>query len=172
MLAVKSRARTRARPQTAGFALDSSARGGRKDAGNPAQERNSTMIPTVLCAPSSPRSPDQENLSQRIPHIAAALKGAKVTCVQIKYDGRFDCGNVQDPVYLTSDGVPMDASVPKGLQSELHVFFNELLELRFPEWDNAEGARGEFQWDLALDRLAQAHIVRCGKFRPTVVTGL
>ena len=95
-----------------------------------------------------------------------------MTCVQIKYDGRFDCGGVQNPVYLARDGVPMDADVPKGLQYELRVFFSELLELRFPEWDNAEGARGEFQWDLALDRLAQAHIVRCRNTRPAVVTGL
>ena len=130
------------------------------------------MIPAVLCLPSHPRPPEQNNLSQRIPHLATALKLAKVTCVQIKYDGRFDCDAMQDPVYLASDGLPMDAGLPMRLQSELRAFFIELLELRFPEWDNAEGARGEFQWDLALDRLAQAHIVRCANLRPTIVTGL
>jgi hypothetical protein len=134
------------------------------------------MNPFTVCAASPPHSTasnyTEATLSQRIPHIAAALKRANVTCVQIKYEGQFDCGVVHDPIYLMSDGVPMYGDVLRGLQPELSVFFNELLQLRFPQWDNAEGARGEFQWDLGFDRLAQAHIVRCPTYRASVVTGL
>ena len=111
-------------------------------------------------------------MSRRIPHIAEALKRAKVTCVRVKYDGLFDCGVVDDPLYLSSDGVPVHASMSGGLDAELHVFFSELLELRFPEWDNAEGTRGEFQWDLGFDLLAQAHFVRCTRYRSSIITGL
>jgi hypothetical protein len=114
----------------------------------------------------------QHTVSQRIPHIADALKRANVTCVQIKYDGLFDCGIVEDPVYLTSSAARQDTSVSVELHTELRVFFSELLELRFPAWDNAEGARGEFQWDLNSDLLAQAHIVRCMGHKPSVLTGL
>ena len=134
------------------------------------------MNPTTFGTASDPRPTRQnwndETLSNRIPHIAAALQRAHVTCVQIKYDGQFDYGVVDDPIYLTSDGIPMDGEVSQGARAELRAFFTELLELRFPEWDNAEGARGEFQWDLGVDLLAQAHIVRHMSYRPSVVTGL
>ena len=128
------------------------------------------MIPTVRSA--AAHSPDHGNLAQRIPHIAVALKLSKVTCVRIKYDGRFDRGAMEDPVCLTGEGVPIDVGIPRAMRAELRVFFSELLELRFPEWDNAEGARGEFQWDLGLDRLAQAHIVRSTRYAAAVVIGL
>jgi hypothetical protein len=48
----------------------------------------------------------------------------------------------------------------------------KLLELRFPEWDNAEGARGQFQWDLGFDLLAQPYIVRHMSYQSSIVTGL
>ena len=134
------------------------------------------MNPTVVCAASGPRpaahNESTDTVSQRIPHIAEALTQAHVTCVQVKYDGQFDCGVMDDPIYLRSDGIPMHAGVSKGLQAELRTFFTELLELRFPQWDNAEGARGEFQWDLGSDLLAQAHIVRVTSYKAAVVTGL
>jgi hypothetical protein len=111
-------------------------------------------------------------LSQRIPHIAKALKQTNVTCVQIKYDGQFDLGILEDPIYLTAEGIPVDSGISRALQHELRVFFDELLELRFPQWDNAEGSRGEFQWHLSFDQLAQAHFTRCIDYKVAVLTGL
>ena len=95
-----------------------------------------------------------------------------MTCVQVKYDGLFDCGIVEDPIYLTSNATQQDDGLSIELHTELRVFFSELLELRFPAWDNAEGARGEFQWDLNSDLLAQAHFVRCVSYKPSLLTGL
>jgi hypothetical protein len=91
---------------------------------------------------------DNEGVSQRIPHIADALHRAHITWLQIKYDGSFDCGQVAEPTYLLSDGHAVPLGICKGLHEELHTFFRELLELRFPQWDNAEGSRGEFQWHV------------------------
>jgi hypothetical protein len=39
---------------------------------------------------------------------------------------------------------------------ELSMFFRELLELRYPGWLNAEGSRGEFEWELVRDELTHA----------------
>ena len=134
------------------------------------------MNPTIVRAASEPhpRAEDDsiETLSQRIPHIAEALRAANVTCVQIKYDGLFDVGVMEDPIYLTSAGVPADHGISTGTHTELRVVFRELLERRFPQWDNAEGARGEFQWHVSSDLLAQAHIVRRMSYTASVVTGL
>lgn len=94
------------------------------------------------------RLPDDthhHNVSQHLPHVAEVLTRAHVTCVQIKYDGLFDCGVVGDPVYLTSSAAQYDGCIPPALKMGLRAFFGELLELRLPGWDNAEGARGEFQ---------------------------
>jgi hypothetical protein len=113
-----------------------------------------------------------DTVSRGIPHIAEALRRANVTCVQVKYHGLFDCGVLDDPLYLSGDGVPARVNMSGGLDAELHAFFTELLELRLPEWDNAEGARGEFQWDLGFALLAQAHFVRCTSYRSSIITGL
>jgi hypothetical protein len=132
------------------------------------------MHPTASSIASEPCSHHQnwnETVSQRIPHVAAALTQANVTCVRIKYDGRFDRGVMEDPVYLMSDGTPVNIAVAQRLKAELRVFFDELLDLRFPEWANAEGAHGEFQWDVGFDRLAHAHILH-RTFKAAVLTGL
>ena len=113
-----------------------------------------------------------DTASQRLPQVANLLKSAKVVCVQFKYDGQFDYGVLADPVYLLSNGTPMIPGVPGALQSELRVFFSELLDLRFPQWANAEGARGEFQWDLIADVLAHAHIARYRGFTTSLTRGL
>ena len=101
-----------------------------------------------------------DSVSQRIPRVASMLKSTRVTCVQFKYHGEFDQGVLNDPVYLLSDGSPVVPGVTHSLQSELCMFFSELLDLRFPQWANAEGARGEFQWHVTADVLAHAHIAR------------
>lgn len=117
------------------------------------------------------QNPD-ETVSQRIPHIAAALNRSNVTCVQFKYDGQLGYRAQKDPIYLISDGTPGNSVLTAELNTELRIFFDELLELRFPNWANAEGAHGEFQWDLGSDRLAHAHFVRCEPGKPAIVTGL
>jgi hypothetical protein len=99
-----------------------------------------------------------DTVSRRIPQVANMLKAAKVVCVQLKYDGQFDYGVLADPVSLLSDGAPVILGVPGAPHSELRVFFSELLDLRFPQWANVEGARAEFQWDLIGDVLAHAQL--------------
>jgi hypothetical protein len=116
--------------------------------------------------PSSNQIPGKGSFHFRIPHGAAALKRANVTCVQVKYDGLFDYGIVEDPIYLTSNATQQDDGVSIELHTELRVFFSELLELRFPAWDNAEGAHGEFQWDLNSD------LLRRMSYKPSLLTGL
>lgn len=162
----------RGRPASLWTACVSSGRG---DAGKPARKRISPVTKTASTTSSDRRLSDdthQHGMFQHLPHISEALKRTNVTCVQVKYNGLFDCGVVEDPVYLTSNAAQYDGCIPLALGIELHAFFTELLELRFPGWDNAEGARGEFQWDLNADLLAHAHLVRCVAYKSSVRTGL
>jgi hypothetical protein len=148
------------------------------DAGTRANPPGNEIPPVIKTASTNSfdgRLPDEthhHSVSQHLPHVAEVLKRAHVTCVQIKYDGLFDCGVVEDPVYLTSSATQYDGYIPLALEMELRAFFGELLELRFPRWDNAEGARGEFQWDLNADLLAHAHLVRCVAYKSSILTGL
>lgn len=71
-----------------------------------------------------------------------------------------------------SDGIPGNCALTEELNRELRIFFDELLELRFPNWANAEGAHGEFQWDLGSDWLAHAHFARCKPVKTAILTGL
>jgi hypothetical protein len=110
--------------------------------------------------------------SQRFPILAETLKQANVTRVRIEYDGQFDFGRIRDAVYLTGPGRLFDPILPTSMTSELHAFFGELLDLRFPRWANAEGARGEFEWNLVCDTLTHSHSLRYTDYETSTLKGL
>jgi len=43
-------------------------------------------------------------------------------------------------------GRVIDAGISKPLRQDIDVFLHELLDLRFPDWADAEGSRGELEW--------------------------
>jgi hypothetical protein len=58
------------------------------------------------------------------------------------------------------------------VRQELRLFFTELLEIRYPGWANAEGAKGEFEWDLEDDTLTHRHSLRYTDYDSTTLIGL
>jgi hypothetical protein len=92
--------------------------------------------------------------------------------VRIEYDGQFDFGTIQDPVYLTGAGTLFDPALPTSVRRELSASFADLLDLRFPRWANAEGARGEFEWNLVRDTLEHSHSLRYTDYETSTLKGL
>lgn len=113
---------------------------------------------------------NDERLSRRLPNAAAVLRRANVVYVRIDYRGEWDVGMIDDPAFYSGDRKRMDLSLP-ARRLELHLFFHELLELRYPGWQNAEGSQGQFEWDLIPDLLTHVHGWRTSNLTITATTG-
>ncbi len=111
-------------------------------------------------------------LSSLLPELAHALRKAHVGAVRVEYDGQFDLPIIEDPVYLSRRGELFTPRLPKSIAVELHAFLSELLELRYPQWANAEGARGEFVWDVSADECSHSHSLRYTAYATTTRKGL
>ena len=79
---------------------------------------------------------------------------------------------MQEPIYYTGSHKLLNPSLPTAVRHELRMFFRELLELRFPGWQNAEGSRGEFEWELVRDTLTHIHGWRHFEYDFKVLKGL
>lgn len=98
-----------------------------------------------------------EHLSQRMPAVAAALRRSNVVYVRIAYDGAWDAGRVSDPSFYSANLILFNPSINSRTYRAMSLFFRELLETRHPGWRNAEGSRGEFEWELVRDQLTHVH---------------
>jgi hypothetical protein len=110
-------------------------------------------------------------VSEFLPEIAAALRQAGIKRVQLFYYGDLDLGTLHYPIFIHStnqDSLAIDSRTC----AEVHVFFSEVLEMRYPQWANAEGARGEFCWDVQSDTLTHTHEVRTVTYKAMVSTNL
>ncbi|WP_129778638.1 hypothetical protein [Peristeroidobacter soli] len=101
--------------------------------------------------------PRMQRVSQRMPAVAAMLKRADVSYVRITYQGEWDSGRVNDALFHGANGELINPSLPGRARRALWAFFHELLEVRHPGWKNAEGSRGEFEWELVRDELTHVH---------------
>jgi len=105
-------------------------------------------------------------MSTRLPIEAEKLRQpGDIFQVRIRYDGRFGERDIFDVSYLDEEGLPLLPNVTESVSQEIKVFLQELLELRFPGWETAEGARGEFQWHVHSDELRHRHEVRVTEYR-------
>jgi hypothetical protein len=98
-----------------------------------------------------------QRMSPKMPGVAAALRREQVAYVRVIYQGQWDSGRVEDPLFYRADGSLLDRRLMAVAGRELSMFFRELLELRYPGWLNAEGSRGEFEWELVRDELTHVH---------------
>lgn len=98
-----------------------------------------------------------QRMSRKMPGIAATLKREQVAYVRVIYQGQWDSGRVEDPLFYRADGSLLERRLMAIAPRELSMFFRELLELRYPGWSNAEGSRGEFEWELIRDELTHVH---------------
>jgi hypothetical protein len=98
-----------------------------------------------------------ERLSRRMPAVAAALRKSAVAYVRIAYDGAWDAGRVSDPLFYSENLILFNPTINSRTHRAVSLFFRELLETRHPGWRNAEGSRGEFEWELVRDHLTHIH---------------
>jgi hypothetical protein len=113
-----------------------------------------------------------ERLSRRLPEAAIVLRRASVVYMRIDYRGTWDVGTMDDPAFYSGNLELMTPSLPTAMRQELRVFFRELLEIRYPGWQNAEGSRGEFEWDFIRDVLTHVHGWRHFEYDYKVLKGL
>lgn len=98
-----------------------------------------------------------EQLSKRMPAVAAALRQSNVAYVRVVYDGAWDAGRVSDPLFYSANLILFNPTINSRTHRAVSLFFRELLETRHPGWRNAEGSRGEFEWELVRDHLTHIH---------------
>ena len=98
-----------------------------------------------------------QRMSQRMPAVAAALRRSNVAYVRITYGGAWESGRVSDPLFYSANLVLFNPTVKSLTCRTISLFFRELLEVRYPGWQNAEGSRGEFEWELVRDQLTHIH---------------
>lgn len=98
-----------------------------------------------------------QRMSRKMPAIAAALRREQVAYVRVIYQGQWDSGRVEDPLFYRADGSLLSRQLIGVAARELSMFFRELLELRYPGWSNSEGSHGEFEWELIRDELTHIH---------------
>jgi hypothetical protein len=96
-------------------------------------------------------------MAHRMPGVAAALRRSNVAYVRIAYDGAWDAGRVSDPLFYSENLVLFNPTLSSKTYRALSLFFRELLETRHPGWQNAEGSRGEFEWELVRDQVTHIH---------------
>ena len=133
---------------------------------------NAILAPTSFEPAAAPTAVEAPRLSSLMPEVAHALRKARVGSVRIEYSGQFDFGVIDDPVYLSCRGRLFSPRLAKTVAVELHEFLTELLELRYPQWSNAEGARGEFVWDISADECSHTHSLRYTAYETTTRQGL
>lgn len=98
-----------------------------------------------------------QRLSRLMPAVAAALRREHVAYVRVIYQGEWDSGRIEEPLFYRADGSLFGRQLMAVARRELWMFFRETLELRYPGWSNAEGSRGEFEWELIRDELTHIH---------------
>jgi hypothetical protein len=114
-----------------------------------------------------------ENVHRRLPEIARELMAGGVARVFVRYDGCGDSGLIEDVEYLTQDG--RRGAAPGGLSASepaLIELMYDLVQCRFPGWENDEGACGDLVWDLATDSLRHTHNERFTDYHTTEYEGL
>jgi hypothetical protein len=85
--------------------------------------------------------------------ILAALRTAGITKVLCEYDGEGDEGQLEKPAFWVSDDVEVEE--PDGIDTQ--DFFYDLLNEEYSGWQDGNGSRGGFIWNIAEDKITIEH---------------
>jgi hypothetical protein len=107
-----------------------------------------------------------------LPDALTALRRARVSLVRFEYSGQTGTRRIKPTTFHDGSGRVIDAKLSKSLRQDVDVFLHELLDLRFPDWANAEGSRGELEWDIVADDLEHRHSLRQITYETVTVRGL
>jgi hypothetical protein len=107
--------------------------------------------------------------SSYLPDETDNLRRLNVGLVQMSYDGRFGERRIGAIKYERWNRQPLMIEPDSSVTEAIGTFLRELLELRFPRWEHAEGARGYFEWHVDDDSLAQHHALRIIEYRTVTI---
>jgi hypothetical protein len=107
-----------------------------------------------------------------LPEALAPLRAARISLARFEYSGQAGVRRIKPTTFHDNSGRIVDAGVSTRLRQNIDVFLHELLELRFPDWADAEGSRGELEWDIVGDELEHRHSLRQITYETVTVRGL
>jgi hypothetical protein len=107
-----------------------------------------------------------------LPEALPALRQAHVSMIRFECSGQGGARRRKPTTFHDESGRVVDAVLPKKLRQDVDVFLHEVLELRFPDWADAEGSRGELEWDVVADDLEHRHSLRQITYESVTVRGL
>lgn len=109
-------------------------------------------------------------MSARLPNETTALRVAGVERVRMEYEGHFGDREIGELTYEGDEEQILTPGLEACVTQEIQVFFRELLELRFPGWEIAEGSHGAFEWTVEIDTLDHRHEVRVVEYRTVLIS--
>jgi hypothetical protein len=103
----------------------------------------------------------------RVEILLPLLLQLGITEVFAEYDGSGDSGQIETPVFLSGQAPPdeeepIKRAVPVTAETSEKVLdlFYKLLEEKYAGWEINEGSYGQFEWDLATDKIQLTHNMR------------
>ena len=81
------------------------------------------------------------------------LRELRVETVTAEYNGEGDDGQIGEPEFGAVE-------IPDGLTTALQDLLYEVLDDLYSGWENNEGSRGQFIWNVGEDRIHLVHSTR------------
>ncbi len=100
------------------------------------------------------------SVSEYLPGLRDKFLAPEADLALVRYEGMLGARTIADAELLTRKGKYVAFDLPDDARREFTGLCAALLDSRFPEWAEAEGAEGRFVWDLASDSLAHNHSLR------------
>lgn len=100
------------------------------------------------------------SVSDYLPGLRDKFLAPEADLAFVRYEGMLGARTIADVELLTRKGKYVAFDLPDDARREFTELCQALLDSRFPEWADAEGAEGRFVWDLASDSLAHKHSLR------------
>jgi hypothetical protein len=140
--------------------------------------------PTIELSPAVPqpslsdelkkyRSDKLKNVRDQLPRLLVQLSDAGVVSAHVSYDGCGDSGQIEDVTFTDAEGkaiYPCDQTTFS--EDQIMDLFYDLLEARYPGWENNDGAYGDFTWQLIDNKLQHTHNARFTDCDTTEIEGL
>lgn len=109
------------------------------------------------------------SIKRRAQDPRARLMEQGVAIVQSEYNGYADDGMIEQIICRTAENVSV--RLASQMREELIDLFYDLLETRFPYWEDNSGACGEFTWNLQTDTLHHQHNERFEDYETSELDG-
>lgn len=99
---------------------------------------------------------EQEERKKALPAKAAELRQKLltlgVTSVAADYDGAGDSGQMNGVSWE-----PQTLQLPPGTEGDIEALFWDFLEAHHAGWENNDGGRGDFRWDITTGNFTLDH---------------